>query len=169
MKLHSLLYKRCLFVLALFIFLLGCKKKDQPAPVESIPPAITGTLYSKAFTAKVSLERYTNFSMNNYRPDDLFAIYVSDNSSKNCSSKVNEFAMRLTVPKKVGTFSNGDTYILVNDPADQTGTTGILYANAQSSITITSITNDKVSGYVNIINTENNIDVKGRFEATYCK
>lgn len=105
---------------------------------------ITGTLYGKSFSAKVSLERSTNFSMGNYRPEDLFAIYGSDNSSKNCSSTLNEFAMRLTVPKKVGAFSNGDTYILVNDPADPTGVTGILYANAQSSITITNITNNKV-------------------------
>ncbi|MCX2475295.1 hypothetical protein OQZ33_13240 [Pedobacter sp. MC2016-05] len=156
------------------IFLISiftcCKKKEAQTPPEvDVPRVITGKLYGSPFTAKVTLERYTKFGMNNYRPEDLFSIYLAGDQSKNCSSPLNDFSIRLTVPKKTGTFSGNDTYILVNDPGDPSGQNGSLFSSEQTIITISSITADKVSGQVNVKWTEQNIDFKGHFETYYCK
>ena len=162
---------RQFFVLILLISVLTCckKKEDHPQPEADVPTVVTGKLYGSPFTAKVTLERYTKFSMNNYRPEDLFSIYLAGDGSKTCSSPLSDFSIRLTVPKKIGTFSGNDTYILVNDPGDPSGQNGSLFSSEQTIITISSITGDKVSGQVNVRWPEQNIDFKGRFEAYYCK
>ncbi|RZJ80739.1 MAG: hypothetical protein EOO20_25730, partial [Chryseobacterium sp.] len=141
---------RQFFCLILLISILTCckKKEDQPQPEADVPMVVTGKLYGSPFTAKVTLERYTKFGMNNYRPEDLFSIYLAGDGSKSCSSPLSDFSVRLTVPKKTGTFSGNDTYILVNDPGDPSGQNGSLFSSEQTIITISSITGDKVSGQV---------------------
>ena len=166
----SQLLKR-FFCLILLISIFTCckKKEDQPQPEIDVPTVVTGKLYGSPFTAKVTLERYTKFGMNNYRPEDLFSIYLAGDGSKNCSSPLSDSSIRLTVPKKIGTFSGNDTYILVNDPGDPSGQNGALFSSEQTIITISSITGDKVSGRVNVKWPEQNIDFKGNFEAPFCK
>ena len=162
---------RRFFCLILLISILTCckKKEDQPQPEVDVPAVVTGKLYGSPFTAKVILERFTKFGMNNYRPEDLFSIYLAGDGSKTCSSPLSDFSIRLTVPKKTGTFSGNDTYILVNDPGDPSGQNGSLFSSEQTIITISSITADKVIGQVNVKWAEQNIDFRGRFEASYCK
>ncbi|GAA3972904.1 MAG: hypothetical protein H7325_03240 [Pedobacter sp.] len=164
------LLKRFFSLILLIIIFTCCKKKeDQPQPDIDLPPVVTGKLYGSPFTAKVILERYTKFGMNNYRPEDLFSIYMTGDGSKTCSSPLSDFSIRLTVPRKTGTFSGNDTYILVNDPGDPSGQNGSLFSSEQTIITISSITGDRVSGQVNVKWPEQNIDFKGHFEAYYCK
>ncbi|RZK36658.1 MAG: hypothetical protein EOO90_26930 [Pedobacter sp.] len=162
--------KRFFYLILLGSIFICCKKKDdQPQPEVDVPVVVTGKLYGTPFTATTTLERYTKFGMNNYRPEDLFSIYIAGDGSKSCSSPLSDFAIRLTVPKKTGTFSGNDTYILVNDPGDPSGQNGALFSSEQTVITISSITGEKVSGQVNVKWPEQNIDFKGHFEAYYCK
>ncbi|MCX2475806.1 hypothetical protein OQZ33_15845 [Pedobacter sp. MC2016-05] len=169
MTFYQLLKRFFSLILLICIFTCCKKKEDQPQPELNMPAVVTGNLYGSPFTAKVTIERYTKFSMNNYRSEDLFSIYLAGDGSKTCSSPLSEFSIRLTVPKKTGTFSGNDTYILVNDPGDPSGQNGALFSSEQTIITISSITGDKVSGQVNVKWAEQNIDFKGRFEASYCK
>lgn len=157
----------CLFILILAF--LSCKKNEKTDPQPEVSPALTGKLYGVPFTVKVALDRYTNFSMPNYKPEDLFCIYLSADAAKSCASANKEFTVRLSVPRKVGTFSQNDTYILVNDPRDPTGQDGVLFSSATSTITITSVTADKIIGQVDIKRPENDIEIKGRFEAAVCR
>lgn len=169
MTLYPLLMRICCLTLLISIFTCCKKKEDQTPPEVDMPTVITGKLYGSPFTAKVTLERYTKFGMNTYRPEDLFSIYLAGDESKTCSSPLSDFSIRLTVPKKTGTFSGNDTYILVNDPGDPSGQNGSLFSSEQTIITISSITVDKVAGQVNVKWPEQNIDFKGHFEAYYCK
>jgi len=156
------------YLLIIAVTLVSCKKKDHE-PQPEVQPIVKGKLYGVPFEAKVTIERYTNFSMNNYKPEDLVSIYISSNPSRSCSSTVEEFSMRLTAPKKVGTYSQNDVYILVNDPRDPTGRECALFSDKNTVITITSVTQDKVIGQVDVKWAENNIEFKGRFEANVCR
>ena len=160
--------KNLFYLLLISISLLSCKKKDrEPEPV--VQRVVQGKLYGVPFEAKVAIERYTNFSMNQYKPEDLVCVYISSNASRSCSNSVNEFSMRITAPKKVGTYSQNDVYILVNDPRDPTGTEGALFSDENTVITITSVTQDKVTGQVDVRRAEDNTEFKGRFEASVCR
>lgn len=165
---HSFKNYLCLLILG-SLFLCCKKKEEQPDPDPEMPAVVTGKVYGSAFTAKVILERYTAFGMNSYRPEDLFCIYLADERSLTCSSPVKDFAIRLSVPKKIGVFSGNDVYILVNNPNDPTGQDGALFSSEQTIITVKSISGDRVSGQVEVKWAEMNIDFKGRFEAVYCK
>ena len=160
--------KNLICLLLISASLLSCKKKNHD-PEPMVPAVVQGKIYGVPFESKAVIERYTQFSMGNYKPTDLFSIYLSSDASKSCSTPSEQFAIRLTVPKKVGTFSQNDVYISVNDPRDPTGHDGVLFSSENTIITITSITQDKVIGQVDIKDSENDIDFKGRFEANICK
>ena len=162
--------KNLLYLLIIPITFLSCKKKNHdPDPEPQTPNVIQGKFYGAPFEAKVAIERYTSFSMGNYKPEDLVCVYISSNASRNCSSTLKDFSMRLTAPKKPGTYSQNDVYILTNDPRDPTGTEGALFSSESTIITITSVTADKVIGQVDIKRSEDNIELKGRFEASVCR
>lgn len=160
--------KHSIYALLLVALCLSCKKdKNTDVPEPTTP--VSGKLFGVQFTSKVALERYTKFSMSNYTPEDLFAIYLSPDINKSCSSADKDFWIRLTVPKKIGTFSSGDTYILINDPRDPTGQEGALFNDKNTIIEVISITPDKVRGRVDIKGLDAETEFKGYFEAAICK
>jgi hypothetical protein len=160
--------KNLLYLLFIPLGLLSCKKKNHE-PEPQVPSVVQGKLYGVPFEAKVAIEKYTSFSMGNYKPEDLVCVYISSDASRSCSNTLKEFSMRLTAPKKPGTYSQNDVYILTNDPRDPTGVSGGLFSSESTIITITSVTQDKVIGVVDVKSAEDNTEFKGRFEASICR
>jgi len=150
------------YLLFVLIFILSCKKKDNPQPEASTTP-VSGKIYSSTFTAQNAVIRNVSFSYQNYKPEDLFAIYLSENKGDDCSADLSKFAVRLSVPKKIGKFTENDIYVLLEDP---NSTDGALFSS-DSVIEITSITADKVTGKVDA-KFENSY-IKGSFEAKICQ
>lgn len=144
--------------------MLSCKKKDTPQPQPQAPTGpVTGKIYTSTFTAQSAVVRPVSFSYQNYKPEDLFAIYLSANKEDGCGADINKFSVRLSVPKKVGRFVENDIYVLIEDPNSDDGA---LFPS-DSVIEIISITADKVTGTVDAKFEGNSI--KGRFEATICR
>jgi len=160
--------KNITYLFLISLCLLSCKKKNHD-PEPQVPGVVQGKLYGVPFEAKIAIEKYTNFSMNNYKPEDLVAVYISSDASRTCSNTLKDFSMRLTAPKKVGTYSQNDVYILVNDPRDATGVNGALFSSENTTITILSVTPDKIIGQVDVKSAEDNTEFKGRFEANVCR
>ena len=154
--------KNKFYLFALLAVILSCKKKDNPQPQVPAGP-VTGKIYSSTFTAQTAIERRTEFSFQNYKPEDLFGIYISSNKADDCSAAAKNFSVRLSVPKKVGRYTEGSVYILIDDPNSEDGA---LFPS-DSVIEITSITADKVIGTVDAKFQDNFI--KGRFEAKICQ
>lgn len=150
------------YLLFVLVFILSCKKKDNPQPEASTTP-VSGKIYSSTFTAQNAVIRNVSFSYQNYKPEDLFAIYLSANKGDDCTADINKFSVRLSVPKKIGKFTENDIYVLLEDP---NSTDGALFSS-DSVIEITSITADKVTGKVDA-KFENSY-IKGSFEAKICQ
>lgn len=150
------------YLLFVLVFALSCKKKDAPQPEASTGP-VTGKIYSSTFTAQNAVIRNVGFSYQNYKPEDLFAIYLSANKGDDCNADINKFSVRLSVPKKIGKFTENDIYVLIDDP---NSTDGALFSS-DSVIEITSITADKVTGKVDA--KFDNSYIKGSFEAKICQ
>ncbi|MET4138171.1 hypothetical protein [Pedobacter sp. UYP1] len=156
-----------LTVLILCVVFIGCKKDKKP--VEQIS-AVSGKLYGVPFNAKVIIEKYNSFfRMPKYTQDQLFSIYISPDADKSCESSVQSFLIRLSVPKKVGRFSQDDVYVLITDPRDVTGQSGSLFNSENTIIEVTSITSDKIIGKVDIKGLDADTEFKGSFEAAICK
>ncbi|MBD1392509.1 hypothetical protein [Mucilaginibacter glaciei] len=154
--------KNKFYLLAILVLMLSCSKKDSPQPPAAATP-VSGMLYNSTFTAQSAVIRTVNFSYQNYKPEDLFHIYLSANKADGCTADINKFLVRLSVPKKVGKFVENDIYVLIDDP---NSTDGALFSS-DSVIEITSITADKVTGTVDA-KFQNNY-IKGSFEASICK
>jgi hypothetical protein len=153
--------KNKFYLFAILLSILSCSKKENPKPAAISP--VSGKIYSSTFTAQTAIERQSTFAFQNYRPEDLFTIYLSSNKADDCSADVKNFAVRLSVPKKVGRFTENDIYVLIEDPNSDDGA---LFPS-DSVIEITSITADKVTGTVDAKFQDNYI--KGSFEAKICK
>ncbi|MBB3968605.1 hypothetical protein [Mucilaginibacter phyllosphaerae] len=153
--------KNKFYLLPILVLMLSCSKKDTPQPQVEGP--VTGRIYTSNFTAQNAVVKNVNFSYQNYKPEDLFAIYLSANKGDDCSADVKNFSVRLSVPKKIGKFRENDIYVLIDDPNSEEGA----LFSSDSVIEITSITADKVTGTVDA-KLENN-SIKGRFEAKICQ
>ncbi|MES2267352.1 MAG: hypothetical protein V4520_11355 [Bacteroidota bacterium] len=153
--------KNKLYLFAILLSILSCSKKESPKPAATTP--VSGKIYSFTFTAQTAIERRTDFSFQNYKPEDLFGIYLSSNKADDCSAELKNFSVRLSVPKKVGRYTEGQVYVLIDDPNSEEGA---LFPS-DSVIEITSITADKVTGTVDA-KFENNF-IKGSFEAKICR
>jgi hypothetical protein len=149
------------YLLFVLVLILSCKKKDNPQPQAPAGP-VSGKIYSSTFTAQNAVIRNVSFSYQNYKPEDLFAIYLSANKGDDCAADISKFSVRLSVPKKIGKFTENDIYILIDDP---NSTEGALFSS-DSVIEITSITADKVTGTVDA--KFDNSYIKGSFEAKIC-
>ena len=155
--------KNKLYLLSLLALMLSCKK-NNPQPQPSTPAGpVSGKIYTSNFTAQSAVVRTANFSYQNYKPEDLFAIYLSANKDDGCSADINKFSVRLSVPKKLGKFTENDIYILIEDPNSDEGA---LFPS-DSVIEITAITADKVTGTVDA-RFEGSM-IKGSFEAKICR
>lgn len=150
------------YLLFLFVSILSCKKKDSPQPQAPAGP-VSGKIYSSTFTAQNAVVRKVNFSYQNYKPEDLFNVYLSADKNDDCSADINRFSVRLTFPKKTGRFVENDIYVLIDDPNSEEGA---LYPS-DSVIEIISITADKVTGTVD--SKFENSYIKGSFEAKICQ
>ena len=153
--------KNKFYLFAVLFLILSCSKKENPKPAAAIP--VSGKIYSSMFTAQTAIERQTTFTYQNYKPGDLFTIYLSLNKADDCSADVKNFAVRLSAPKKLGRFTENDIYVLIEDPNSDEGA---LFPS-DSVIEITSITADKVTGAVDA-KFEGNY-IKGNFEAKICQ
>ncbi|WP_374949083.1 hypothetical protein [Mucilaginibacter sp.] len=152
-----------LYLISVLALMLSCKKNNpQPQPKAPATP-VSGMIYSSAFTAQNAVVRTVSFSYQNYKPGDLFNIYLSANKNDDCAADINRFSVRLSVPKKIGKFTENDIYVLIDDP---NSTDGALFSS-DSVIEITSITADKVTGKVDA--RFQNSYIKGSFEAKICQ
>ena len=152
-----------LYLLSVLVLMLSCKKNNpQTQPSTPVGP-VSGKIYSSNFTAQNAVVRTVDFSYQNYKPQDLFAIYLSANKDDGCSADVNKFSVRLSVPKKIGRFTENDIYILIEDPNSDDGA---LFPS-DSVIEITSIIADTVTGTVDA-RFEGSM-IKGSFEAKICR
>jgi hypothetical protein len=156
--------KNKLYILFVLVLILSCKKRDNPQPQPQSPAGpVSGKIYTSTFTAHNAVVRPVSFSYQNYKPEDLFAIYLSANKDDGCGADINNFSVRLSVPKKVGKFTENEIYVLLEDPNSDEGA----LFSSDSVIEITSITADKVSGTVDAKFEDNFI--KGSFEAKICR
>ena len=162
--------KKLLLSLFIPILLLSCKKsKDQPQAEPEFPAVVSGTLYGVPISSKAVIERKTSFSMGQYTPETLVAIYISTDEAKGCDKANSEFQIRLSAPRKLGKYSGNDTYIMVEDPRDPTGVSGALFSSEETIIEITNISADKVTGTVDVKWAEHQIAFRGKFEASICQ
>jgi hypothetical protein len=152
--------KNKFYLFAILLSMLSCSKKESPKPAASTP--VSGKIYSSMFTAQTAIASKSDFHFQNFKSEDLFAIYLSSNKADDCSADIKNFSVRLSVPKKVGRYTEGEVYVLIDDPNSDEGA---LFPS-DSVIEITSITADKVTGTVDAKFDSNFI--KGSFVANIC-